>query len=402
MTTSVSTPGKVSKESRIEELISVSTIEEVDIEWVNEEIKFLETLAEEKSTFLKPSFKKDDAVKKLEAICNHASSTSKLMRVMFRLAKENFNSKQLCKEIVRTLETQNKAIQKNIHQTNKPDLTKSYANSLKNTAANSVKNPPPEVPVAKRPEITLIPKTNYENDLKRVSEKLKTQPVLSSRKSKAGNIVLRCDKDEDIGSIEQALKSENFVTVKKMQKNLPRMTIFDIGKWDSADVLKEGLFSKNSFLKAMVDDGKVFDVLFFKNYNDGVNVVIKCDPAIRESILKNRSRLFIGMKSCRVSDSFPFVVCFNCQKTCSHKSADCPLTEYTICRYCGENHLSKNCGVKDDTTKHFCVNCSKSDNNNIKKNCRTHVSNSTQCPLIKSIVNNMKSNTCYAIEQKNG
>ena len=62
----------------------------------------------------------------------------------------------------------------------------------------------------------------------------------------------------------------------------------------------------------MVDDGKVFDVLFFKNYNDGVNVVIKCDPAIRESILKNRSRLFIGMKSCRVSDSFPFVVCFNC------------------------------------------------------------------------------------------
>ena len=324
------------------------------------------------------------------------------MRVMFRLAKENFNSKKLCQEIVSTLETQNNAITQKIHQTTKPDLTKSYANTLKKPAANTVKNSPPEAPVAKRPEITLIPKTNYDSDFKRVSEKLKTQPVLSSRKSKAGNIVLRCDKDEDIGSIEQALQSENFVTVKKMQKNLPRMTIFDIGKWESADALKQGLFSKNYFLKSLVDDGKVFDVLFFKNYNDSVNVVIKCDPAIRESILKNRSRVFIGMKSCRVSDSFPFIVCFNCQKTCSHKSADCPLTEYTICRYCGENHLSKNCGVKDDATKHFCVNCSKSDNDNIKKNCRTHVSNSTQCPLIKSIVNNMKSNTCYVTETKNG
>ena len=399
MAASVGTPAKVSKNSRIEELISLSSIEELDIEWVNEEVQFLENLAEEKSSFVKPSFKKDEAVKKLEAICNHASSTSKLMRVLFRLAKENFNSKQLCQEIVRTLETQNNA--QNIHQTNEYDLPKSYANTLKKPAANTVKNSPPEVPVAKRPEITLIPKTNYDSDFKRVSEKLKTQPVLSSRKSKAGNIVLRCDKDEDIGSIEQALQSENYVTVKKMQKNIPRMTIFDIGKWDSADALKEGLFSKNSFLKSLVNDGKIFEVLFFKNYNDGVNVVIKCDPAIRESILNNRSRVFIGMKSCRVSDSFPFIVCFNCQKTCSHKSADCPLTEYTICRYCGENHLSKNCGVKDDTTKHFCVNCSKSENNNIKKNCRTHVSNSTQCPLIKSIVNNMKSNTCYVIE-KNG
>ena len=121
-----------------------------------------------------------------------------------------------------------------------------------------------------------------DSDFKRVSVKLKTQTVLSSKKSKAGHIVLKCDKDENIGSIEQALQSENFVTVKKMQKNIPRITIFDIGKWETADALKQGLFSKNYFLKSLVDDGKVFDVLFFTNYNDSVNVVVKCDPAIRE------------------------------------------------------------------------------------------------------------------------
>ena len=392
------TSSKVSKNSNIAELISLSSIDELDFEWVNEELSFLEGIAEEKASFSKSTFKKDDAVKKLELFCNHASSASKLLRVLFRLAKENFNSKQFCQEFLTTLATNNTTSESAPVSTSSKG---SYASTLKKSPVPTVMITNEKVP-EKSPEITLIPKNNYEADFKKVSEKLKTQQVVSARKSKAGNIVLRCDKKEDIGGIEQALKSENFVTIKKMEKNLPRMTIFDVGRYESPEDLKQGLFSKNPFLEQLVAEGNVFEVLFFKKFNDAVNVVIKCDPVIRETIIKNRSRLFLEMKSCRVSDSFPFIVCFNCQKTCCHKSDACTLINKTICRYCGENHLSKNCSVKDDSTKHFCVNCSQSENVTIKNNCRTHVSNSTQCPLIKSIVNNIKANTCYTTASKNG
>ena len=89
-----------------------------------------------------------------------------------------------------------------------------------------------------------------------------------------------------------------------MEKNLPRMTIFDVGQCESPRDLKQGLFSKNPFLEPLNAEGKVLEVLIFKKFNDAVNVVIKCDPVIREAIIKNRSRLLLGMKSCRVSDSF--------------------------------------------------------------------------------------------------
>ena len=387
---------KIGKNSNIEQLISLSSIEELDLEWVEDEIKFLEDLVKEKPSFSRTSFKKDDAVKKLESLCNQASMTSKLIRVLFRLAKENLNSKQLCQDILSTLVC-NKSGGTEKHDRNSSQ--NSYAKALKAPTMGPGKpaKPAPAIPENRPNEITLIPNTNYDSDVKKVNEKLRTQQVVSARKSKAGNIVLRCDKEEDIGAIEDVLKNENFVTVKKMERNLPRMTIFDIGKFETTDELKATLFSKNPYLQSLVNNDKVFEILFFKTWNDTTNVTIKCDPEVREGILKNRSKVFIGLKSCRVSDSFPFMVCYNCQETCSHRSKDC--TASTVCRYCGDNHISRNCQVKTDTTKHRCINCSNSENINIKTNSNTHVSNSTVCPLIKSIISNMKANTCYTSEK---
>ena len=390
---------KVGKNSKVEELISLTSIDELDFGWVEDELKYLQDLIKEKPSFSRTTFKKDDAVKKLESICNQASTTSNLIRVLFRLAKENFKSKQLCEEVLSTLVCNNAAV--NGQNVNGNASQISYAKALKESTMKSGKlvKPSSALPDQRTNEITLIPNTNYDADVKKVSEKLSSHQVVSSRKSKAGNIVLRCDKEEDIGAIEDVLKAENFVTIKKMERNLPRMTIFDVGKFDTPDELKSALFSKNPFLKSLVDKNKVFEVLFFKTWSDTTNVTIKCDPEVRDSILKNRSKLFIGLKSCRVTDSFPFMVCYNCQQTCSHRSKDC--TARTTCRYCGDNHISRNCEFKNDSTRHCCVNCSKSEIVNIKNNSKTHVSNSTSCPLIKSIITNMKANTSYTCDQKN-
>ena len=213
--------------------------------------------------------------------------------------------------------------------------------------------------------------------------------------------MLQCEKDEEIQSIQETLKSENFVQIKKMQKNLPKLTIFDIGEFDTADDLKTSIISKNPRIKELVDNCKTFDVLFFKKLTNSVSVVVKVDPEIRQCVLQNKSKMYVGLKSCNVSDSFPFKICYNCQATCSHHIKDCTLKDKSICRYCSENHSSKNCVVKNDTTKHICINCSNSNVAKIKNNCHSHHSNSNSCPLIESIISNIKANTCYTAEQKN-
>ena len=151
------TSPKVSKTSNIAELISLSSIDELDFEWVNEELSFLEGIAEEKASFSKSTFKKDDAVKKLELICNHASSASKLLRVLFRLAKENFNSKQFCQEFLNTLATNNNTTSEAAPVSTSSKAKGSYASTLKKSPVPTVMTTKEKVP-EKSPEITLIPK----------------------------------------------------------------------------------------------------------------------------------------------------------------------------------------------------------------------------------------------------
>ena len=187
----------------------------------------------------------------------------------------------------------------------------------------------------------------------------------------------------------------------KNAKNLPTLTIFDIGDFDSNDELKDNILSKNPVIKGMVDNDKIFSVLFIKKSRDSKSAVVRVDPEIREFVLKNKSKMYVGLKSCNVADSFPFKICFSCQETCSHQSKNCPMVDKSICRYCSDNHKSTDCKVKNDTTKYVCINCSQSNINKFKNNARSHYPNSNSCPLVESIISNIKANTCYTLSSKN-
>ena len=390
---------KAIKVPSAEKLISVLSVNDLDDAWVHSEISFLENIRDiyDKDTLCRA--KKEQYVEHFTSIAKRSEEICNLIRVLFRLAKAQTTTKKLCNEVVSAVSANLKAQMS----------TKSFANAVKEK--EPLKKPPKvlktiekeSVPIKVLPpmsEITLIPKNGYDEDLKKVSGSLKQNRINSARKSKNGNIVISCENDEEMKRVEEALSSAQFVQVKKMEKNLPKMTIIGAEEIDSREEVIEDLKSRNVFLHDLVEKGKKLEVLFMKKNNGLNNITIRVDPEIRNAILENKAKVYVGLKRCHVSDSFPFKVCYNCQETCSHMSDSCN-SRVKICRYCGQNHLSKSCPMKNDATKHRCINCLNSNISRIKNNAGSHFSNASSCPLVKLLIDNMKANTIYSCESKN-
>ena len=86
-----------------------------------------------------------------------------------------------------------------------------------------------------------------------MSESLKEHQISSARKSKAGNIVISCSDEKAIKLVENAMKSTDFVHVKKMEKNLPKMTVLGAGEVESNEDFKQDVLRKNPSIKCLVD-----------------------------------------------------------------------------------------------------------------------------------------------------
>ena len=90
-------------------------------------------------------------------------------------------------------------------------------------------------------------------------------------------------------------------------------------------------------------------------------------------------------------DRFYVTQCFHCQKI-GHTSEYCD-SQKPVCKYCGQNHESKNCEIKDDPSKHCCANCLASDNEDYKRNARNHNASSYKCPFYVNALRYLKQNT---------
>ena len=392
-----------------EELISIGSINDLDVTWINSELCFLDEVVTEST--LDPTCKsstKPQLVQKLNTIAARANDIKNLIRVLHRLAKTNATTQQICEEVVSAVSAK--------LESSVPDRT--YAQALripgqtrhvKTDIPTQVKetgelsaNAPTFTP-SPRHELTIVPK-NYDKDVENLHKTLNKAQVSNSRKSKKGNIVLSFPSNNSMKSAQDLLSKKPEVKLHTHEKSLPKMTIRNVGVPDEEVV--DSIISKNPRVQYLVEKGYHFELLFVQklnipNRNNGTfearNAVIKMDPIIRECIKESKYKIFVGLRICNVFDRIHFKTCYNCQKIGSHTSTSCPTSNTPTCRYCSLSHRSVQCEHKNDSNKHQCSNCLNSDNDNFKAEAKTHIANSKSCPYVVEMHHIVMSNTQYEV-----
>ena len=148
------------------------------------------------------------------------------------------------------------------------------------------------------------------------------------------------------------------------------------------------LTKQNPKVDALVNAGEEFTVLFVKTTASGYTAVARVSPKIRTAIQSERDRVFLGVTCCKVYDRFHIKRCNNCQGY-GHFKDSCNAA--VCCAYCGLDHDSQQCGVKQDAAKHSCINCK----NAGLANYTGHTTFSLKCPTYIAAQNRLKSTIPY-------
>ena len=199
--------------------------------------------------------------------------------------------------------------------------------------------------------------------------------------SQNGNTFIHCSSSADRDKL-QPLLTENYQDkeIVPLKEKLPYITIVDIAKVGTSEVKNADVLlqvrNQNPIIAELIDSGEEFQVLFVKSHSSSTkySAVVKVSRKIRDIIKRNGHRLFVGITSCRVYDRFFIKRCNKCQEFGHYKDK---CTNDEVCGYCGENHPSSECRLKEtsDLSKLKCNNCKK---NNL--DCTGHSTFWTKCP----------------------
>ncbi len=159
---------------------------------------------------------------------------------------------------------------------------------------------------------------------------------------------------------------------------LPKVTITNIDseEYTPKDTVKlrKAICEKNPTIAELISKGNTFDILFIKEStqkNTPSSAVVKVEKVIYEQIKSLKYQLYIDFSRCQVFDRYHLTQCYRCQKF-GHTSSKCPR-QSSVCRYCSENHQTKDCPLKGQLDKYKCANC--------KSN---HATTYTKCPVLQS------------------
>ena len=220
---------------------------------------------------------------------------------------------------------------------------------------------------------------------KKLSSKLKSIPIKNSLKTKDGKACLFVENEATMNEVREALKDDYNVETNKAKSNkiYPKLKMFDLDtsvyNENDTDKLKADILDKSMGIKCVYETSDIdtlFEVIFINtkfNY-----AILKMSEHMRDAIKKQKNRVYLDLTSHITKDNFHVTQCFKCQKF-GHKSGSPHCSGIQVCLYCGGNHKSSECKVKDDTSKHSCSNCKMT--SEFAHQAHTHQSNSYQCPV---------------------
>lgn len=240
--------------------------------------------------------------------------------------------------------------------------------------------------------------------------KLKNVPVSKATRSKDGKGVLIFPTKESRNIA--ALNLKETCTIKTQDRELktlyPKLKIGWISKSCFNELnktsLKDSIITKNPSIKELIEkEDKMLDIIFINDEKDVdySYAVIKTDPEVKDAIFAQGHRLYIGLSSCKVTERYHILQCYQCQQFGHKKGSDlCTLNgvEKEICLYCSDEHRSKTCPLKVKgkviSVEHLkCNNCQISKNPSIRSNCVGHTTTSYSCPVFQNALKNTMNRT---------
>lgn len=269
-----------------------------------------------------------------------------------------------------------------------------------NVLPNAIKTLPSDTPkVDKSCHKLIIPTDSHvtpskeisldiEKNVKNILKNTKTYATIAKiNPTSRGNVVVHFDKNDNISNITQKLKDKFGTKVKVIEPILPKIIVHNLpNTMDCSDKtsIVQNILESNAFIKESVGDcPSKFELLFTYDTNGSTNAVIKCCPEIRKLIINNSRRIRVDMSLCRTSDRVYVPHCTKCQQR-NHTLKSCQKSSFT-CAFCGQNHSTIDCQLKDNPDKHSCSNCTNSDVAAIKSQANTHNTFSKLCPVYRGL-----------------
>ena len=221
---------------------------------------------------------------------------------------------------------------------------------------------------------------------------LKSVPVKSCRETGRGNVVVKfphAGAREEAKALVESSTGFQDIIVSEPKKMLPKMTLLDVPSSLPDSEVVSGILDKNPKIKELVDAGHTMTLLFCRTKGEKKMAVIKMSPDVRNAMVKNGNRVFLGLTSCRTFDRFWATQCHHCQKF-GHNKERCPTKSASpVCGFCAGSHITSDCPDKGVLK---CVNCF-SQSNALEK-CR-HSASSLACPVMISERNKVIENTDF-------
>lgn len=189
-------------------------------------------------------------------------------------------------------------------------------------------------------------------------------------------------------------RDHNAHNILLLKKKLPQVSILDVTEELSKEDIKSGLISQNEALATLVDAGHELSVVYTRPPPEGKmyhQVTIRVSPEIRRAIKAAGNRVHLSARHCRVADNFHIKRCNKCQSF-GHYASKCKLDSRDVCGYCGENHKSSECLIKNSPPRtHKCCNCELAG----LENFEGHSTFWSDCPAYKIQQNKLKSAISY-------
>ena len=162
---------------------------------------------------------------------------------------------------------------------------------------------------------------------------------------------------------------------------MPKIMICNVPVADQPareDVVKS-LIENNECLRVIDRIEDKIKFIFDKPANGNTkHYILKCDPCVRNAIYCSGEQLRFAWAIYDVRDRYHVKYCFHCQGY-NHTSLECKFKKNKkdpTCANYAENHTSKNCPTKEDSTTFKCITCFK-----LKKEEVNHRAHSSRCPV---------------------